>query len=49
MAVFLRINGVKLVAPQPAVVQVMRAVAGGTYTEDALATWLREHLVPPGE
>ena len=45
MAIFLELNGHRLEAPEPEVVQVMVGVAGGQIAEEQLATWLRAHLV----
>jgi death-on-curing protein len=41
MVVFLRLNGLKLDAPEPEVVTAMVAVASGKSTEAELADWLR--------
>lgn len=43
-AVFLRLNGQRLEAPEPEVVRVFRSVAAGEMDEEALVTWFREHL-----
>lgn len=43
--VFLGLNGKELDASEPDVVQAMTALAGGTLSEDDLATWIRERLV----
>lgn len=43
MFTFLGLNGVDLVAPEPAAVTTMLAVAGGGMTEHALADWLRKN------
>ncbi|MEK6769200.1 MAG: type II toxin-antitoxin system death-on-curing family toxin [Gemmatimonadota bacterium] len=43
MFTFLGLNGVDLIAPEPAAVTSMLAVADGSMTEDALADWLREN------
>ncbi|MGL4650743.1 MAG: type II toxin-antitoxin system death-on-curing family toxin, partial [Caldilineaceae bacterium] len=45
MAVFLDINGWELSASEVEVVRVMLAVASGMLGEDALAAWVRDHLV----
>lgn len=43
MYVFLRLNGFQLNAEEPAVVKVMRKVAKGNYSEEALDEWLRQY------
>ena len=43
MFTFLGLNGVDLVAPEPAAVTTMLAVADSSMTEAALADWLREN------
>ena len=43
--IFLGLNGKDLGATDAQVVQVMTALAAGSLTEVALATWLRERLV----
>lgn len=43
--VFLGLNGKDLDAPEPEVVSVMLAVAGGELGEDELAAWVRERWV----
>lgn len=45
MAVFLELNGLRLEAPEPEVVQVMVAVADHRLSEAELASWLRAHVV----
>lgn len=45
MAVFTRLNGKAIEAPEGEVVAVMSALAGGQLTEAALAQWLRRRLV----
>ena len=47
MAVFLDINGWRLDAPEPEVVRVMVAVAGGELGEAGLAAWVRGHIQAP--
>lgn len=46
MYVFLKLNGYRIEADQPAVVDLMRAVAEGNCSEQELSEWLREHSVP---
>lgn len=46
--VFLGLNGHDLDADEPAVVDTMERVAGGTLSEVALAEWFRAHLRPLG-
>ncbi len=43
--IFLGLNGRDLDATEVEVVQVVTALAAGSLTEEALATWLRERLV----
>ncbi len=43
--IFLGLNGKDLDATEVEVVQVVTALAAGSLTEEALATWLRERLV----
>lgn len=43
MYVFLGLNGQRIVAEEPAVVELMEDVASDHCTEEELATWLREH------
>lgn len=43
--IFLGLNGKDLDATEAEVVQVVTALAAGSLTEAALATWLRERLV----
>jgi death-on-curing protein len=45
MAIFVELNGYRLEAPEPEVVQVMLGVAGKQVTERELAKWIRSHLV----
>jgi death-on-curing protein len=42
--VFLALNGLRLVAPEPTVVTLMRDVATGMVDEGALAEWIRAHV-----
>lgn len=44
-AVFLGLNGKDLDATETDVVQVVTALAAGTLTEIALASWIRAHLI----
>lgn len=46
MYTFLALNGVELDAAQPEVVTVMRDLAAGRLSQDELAAWLRDHLIP---
>ena len=46
MYVFLGLNGKELDAPEPEVVDVMRAVADHRCSEGELATWIRERWAP---
>lgn len=46
MYVFLKLNGLRIDAEETAVVDVMRAVAEGTVSEEELSEWLREHTTP---
>lgn len=43
--VFLRLNGRQIKAEEPAVVDLMKAVAQGDCDEEELTTWLKEHTV----
>jgi death-on-curing protein len=43
--IFLGLNGKDLDATEAEVVQVMTALAAGSLSEAAMATWVREHLV----
>ncbi|HEX6746959.1 MAG TPA: type II toxin-antitoxin system death-on-curing family toxin [Longimicrobium sp.] len=49
MAVFLDLNGFDLDAPEPAVVELMLAVAAGEATEPELTGWIRRYLRPISE
>lgn len=42
--VFLGLNGKRLLAPEPEVVQVMTGVASGELDEEELAAWVRDHV-----
>ena len=44
MYVFLGLNGWRLTAEEPGVVQVMLDVAAGTMSEADLAAWVRDHI-----
>lgn len=46
MYTFLGVNGWEIAAAEPEVVEVMLAVAAGEMDEDALAAWLRDHVMP---
>jgi len=46
MAVFVGLNGFELVADEADVVTTIVALAAGALDEDALAEWVRAHLVP---
>lgn len=43
--IFLGLNGEDLDAPELDVLETMSALAGGTLSEDDLATWIRERMV----
>jgi len=43
--IFLGLNGEELDATERDVVEAMTALAGGTLSEDDLATWIRERMV----
>ncbi|HET7564213.1 MAG TPA: type II toxin-antitoxin system death-on-curing family toxin [Gemmatimonadaceae bacterium] len=43
-AVFLRLNGQRLVAPEPEAVAAMVYVATDEWSEERLADWIRTHL-----
>lgn len=49
MYVFLGLNGQRLEAPEPEVVEVMLDVARGELSEDELAAWVRTHMEPRSE
>ncbi len=44
MAVFIELNGYRLEASEEEVVRIMLAVAGGQFTEEALALWVGDHI-----
>lgn len=44
MAVFLDLNGHQLIAEEPDVIDTMRAVAAGDWSEAELAEWITRHL-----
>jgi death-on-curing protein len=46
MYVFLRLNGRQIEAKDPAVVDLMKAMAQGDCDEDELTAWLEAHTVP---
>lgn len=46
MIVFLGLNGVDLDAPQEAATAMVLSLAAGEITEDVLAHWLADHIVP---
>ncbi len=46
MYTFLGLNGLRLVAEEPEVVQLMEDVASGVCSEEMLAAWLDEHVRP---
>ncbi len=46
MYTFLGLNGWELEAPEPEVVELMRAAAARRRSERGLAEWLRAHIVP---
>jgi death on curing protein len=43
-ALFLRLNGFRLVAEQAEATLVMLSVASGAFSENELAEWIRKHL-----
>jgi death on curing protein len=45
-AVFLRLNGQRLVVPESEAVAAMVYLATDVWSEERMAQWLREHLVP---
>jgi death-on-curing protein len=45
-ALFLRLNGQRLVADQAQATLIMLSVASGALSEDDLAEWIRRHLKP---
>lgn len=46
MYVFLGMNGQRIVAEEPAVVELMKDVAAGACSESELTDWLRTHTEP---
>jgi death-on-curing protein len=46
MFVFLGLNGLRIVAPQPEIVTLFRDVAAGSVDEAALSEWLRSRSEP---
>jgi death on curing protein len=44
--IFLPLNGYRLVAGNPVIVEIMLAVAEGSMSEDDFAAWLRAHILP---
>lgn len=49
MGVFMGLNGYEVEAPEADVVVVMLDLAGGELPEDALAEWVRAHMVSIGD
>ena len=47
-AVFLRLNGKRLVVPEPEAVAAMVYVATDAWNEERLAEWIRGHIVEAG-
>jgi death-on-curing protein len=45
MAVFLRLNGRRIVVPEPEAVAARVYLATDAWTEDRIAEWIRSHLV----
>jgi death on curing protein len=45
-ALFLRLNGYRLVADQAEATLVMLSVASGAFSESELADWIRKHVKP---
>lgn len=43
---FLAINGFELEAPEPETVAAILGTADGSISEEALAAWIRSHLIP---
>jgi death-on-curing protein len=43
MAVFLKVNGIDLIAPEVEVVRVMLALASGEFSEQQLRNWLADN------
>lgn len=48
MAVFVRLNGQRLTAPESEAVTAMVYLAADAWSEQKLADWIRSHLVPIG-
>jgi death-on-curing protein len=48
MGVFLKLNGLDLVAPQALATAAMLELAAGDFPEEALAAWLRDHTKARG-
>jgi death on curing protein len=46
MAVFLRLNGLRLIVPEPEAVTAMVYLATDVWTEDRMAEWVRAHVEP---
>jgi death on curing protein len=46
MEVFLLINGYELELEEDNAIATFRALAAGDITEDQLATWIRDHIIP---
>lgn len=46
MIVFLGMNGLDLDAPQEAVTAIILSMAAGEVSEELLARWLKDHVVP---
>lgn len=46
MAVFLRLNGWRIIVPEPEAVAAMVYLATDAWNEDRIAEWIRSHLVP---
>jgi len=44
--VFLRLNGLELMADEMDAVDTIRALAAGELTEEQLADWIEAHLAP---
>jgi death-on-curing protein len=43
-ALFLRLNGMRLVADQAEATLVILSIASGAFSEDELAAWIRKHV-----
>ena len=48
MGVFLDMNGLELIVEEPDVVETILALADGQMSEEALADWLKSHVVTSG-